>query len=65
MCNDVIYSSVERVVKQRLQNAAPRCLDIGAGAGDLLKLLRESWPKHVIIILSVFRWLTSISPSLI
>lgn len=44
MCNDAIYSSVERVVKQRLKQDAPRCLDIGAGSGDLLALLRQTWP---------------------
>lgn len=44
MCNDAIYSSVERVVKQRLKQDAPRCLDIGAGSGDLLDLLRRTWP---------------------
>ena len=44
MCNDAIYSSVEHVVKQRLKREAPRCLDIGAGSGDLLKLLRQTWP---------------------
>jgi len=45
MCNDAIYSSVERVVKQRLKHDVPRCLDIGAGSGDLLALLRLSWPN--------------------
>lgn len=45
MCNDAIYSSVEQVVKQRLKHEAPRCLDIGAGTGDLLALLRQTWPK--------------------
>lgn len=44
MCNDAIYCSVERVVKQRLRLETPRCLDIGAGSGDLLKLLRQTWP---------------------
>jgi len=44
MCNDAIYSSVERVVKQRLRHDAPRCLDIGAGSGDLLALLRQTLP---------------------
>ena len=44
MCNDAIYSSVERVVKQRLRHDTPRCLDIGAGSGDLLSLLRQTWP---------------------
>lgn len=45
MCNDAIYSAVEMVVKQRLKHDAPRCLDIGAGTGDLLKLLRQTWPQ--------------------
>lgn len=45
MCNDAIYCSVERVVKQRLKQEAPRCLDIGAGSGDLLKLLRQTLPN--------------------
>lgn len=45
MCNDAIYSSVEQVVKQRLRVDAPYCLDIGAGTGDLLALLRKTWPK--------------------
>ena len=44
MCNDAIYSSVERGVKGRLKHDAPRCLDIGAGSGDLLALLRQTWP---------------------
>lgn len=44
MCNDAIYGSVERVVKQRLKQVAPCCLDIGAGSGDLLSLLRKNWP---------------------
>ena len=44
MCNDAIYSSVERVVKRRLKHDVPRCLDIGAGSGDLLALLRQTWP---------------------
>lgn len=44
MCNDATsYSSVELVVKQRLKHDAPRCLDIGAGSGDLLALLRQTW----------------------
>ena len=45
MCNDAIYCSVEMVVKQRLKQDAPYCLDIGAGSGDLLKLLRQTWPN--------------------
>ncbi|MFZ5502419.1 MAG: class I SAM-dependent methyltransferase [Pseudomonadota bacterium] len=45
MCNDAIYSSVECVAKRRLAHNAPRCLDIGAGSGDLLRLLRENWPN--------------------
>lgn len=45
MCNDAIYSSVERVVRQRLKHDAPRCLDIGAGSGDLLALLHQTWPR--------------------
>jgi SAM-dependent methyltransferase len=45
MCNDAIYSSVISVVKQRLKSDAPNCLDIGAGTGDLLSLLRQIWPK--------------------
>ena len=45
MCNDAIYCSVERVVKQRLKRDAPRCLDIGAGSGDLLGLLHQTWPN--------------------
>lgn len=45
MCNDAIYSAVETVVKRRLKAGAPRCLDIGAGSGDLLKLLRQTWPN--------------------
>lgn len=44
MCNDAIYCSVEQVVRRRLKQGAPHCLDIGAGSGDLLKLLRQGWP---------------------
>jgi len=44
MCNDAIYCSVERVVRQRLKQDAPHCLDIGAGSGDLLALLRQYLP---------------------
>lgn len=44
MCNDAIYDSVAEVVKQRLTSEKPRCLDIGAGSGDLLALLRQSMP---------------------
>lgn len=44
MCNDAIYSSVEHVVKRRLEVDTPRCLDIGAGSGDLLALFRKTWP---------------------
>jgi SAM-dependent methyltransferase len=32
-------------VKQRLKHDAPHCLDIGAGSGDLLALLRRTWPS--------------------
>ncbi|MFY9260906.1 MAG: class I SAM-dependent methyltransferase [Gallionella sp.] len=45
MCNDAIYSSVERVVNQRLKSNTPHCLDIGAGTGDLLALLRQTRPQ--------------------
>ncbi len=45
MCNDAIYDSVATVVKQRLENQKPVCLDIGAGSGDLLALLRRSMPE--------------------
>lgn len=45
MCNDAIYSSVERVIRQRLRHDAPHCLDIGAGSGDLIALLRQTWPN--------------------
>lgn len=44
MCNEAIYSAVEQVAQQRLSRATPRCLDIGAGSGDLLALLRKTWP---------------------
>ena len=44
MCNDAIYSSVWLTVKRRLKQEAPRCLDIGAGSGDLLALLQKDWP---------------------
>ena len=45
MCNEAIYGAVEKVVKRRLNLTAPACLDIGAGSGDLLKLLRQGWPE--------------------
>lgn len=44
MCNEAIYGAVESVVKRRLKSDRPRCLDIGAGSGDLLKLLKQTWP---------------------